>query len=117
MVPARDLPEEQQIRALLHVSDSFGCDSQMLLHHEREGESIGRWYRSIPWHQNQHRRSGALSMPCPDFLWTALPDGTIDFLKQRWCACTGLSLEESHGWGWQAAIYSEDLPGRSRRSA
>ena len=29
------------------ASDSFGCGSQMLLHHEREGESIGRWYRSI----------------------------------------------------------------------
>jgi PAS domain S-box-containing protein len=47
----------------------------------------------------------------PGLVWTALPDGQIDFLNQRWREYTGLSLEEACGWGWQAAIYPDDLPG------
>jgi PAS domain S-box-containing protein len=46
----------------------------------------------------------------PGLVWTALPDGHIDFLNQRWREYTGLSLEEAYGWGWQTAIHPEDLP-------
>src|SRR6185437_289853 len=46
----------------------------------------------------------------PALVWTALSDGQIDFLNRRWCEYTGLSLEEARGWGWQAAIYPDDLP-------
>jgi len=46
----------------------------------------------------------------PGLVWTALPDGHIDFLNQRWCQYTGLSLDEACGHGWQTAIQSEDLP-------
>lgn len=47
----------------------------------------------------------------PGLVWTARPDGYIDFLNQRWLDYTGLTLEEASGWGWQAAICPEDLPG------
>jgi len=43
-------------------------------------------------------------------VWTSLPDGYVDFLNQRWCDYTGLSLEKACGWGWNSAIYPEDLP-------
>src|SRR5258707_13614139 len=46
----------------------------------------------------------------PGLVWTSLPDGYVDFLKQRWCDYTGLSLAKACGWGWNAAIYPEDLP-------
>ncbi len=46
----------------------------------------------------------------PVLVWTALLGGQIDFLNQRWCEYTGLSLEEACGWGWQAAVHPEDLP-------
>jgi len=46
----------------------------------------------------------------PGLVWTALPDGDIDFLNQRWCEYTGLSADDGHGRGWQAAIHPEDLP-------
>jgi PAS domain S-box-containing protein len=45
----------------------------------------------------------------PGLVWTALPDGRIDFLNQRWCEYTGLSVDEAYGWGWQTAIHPEDL--------
>src|SRR5437588_9504184 len=51
----------------------------------------------------------------PGLVWTALPDGRIDFLNQRWCEYTGLSVDEAHGPGWQTAIHPEDLPGLLER--
>jgi PAS domain S-box-containing protein len=39
-----------------------------------------------------------------------LPDGTNEFSNKRWREYTGLSSEESSGWGWQAAYHPEDLP-------
>jgi formate hydrogenlyase transcriptional activator len=46
----------------------------------------------------------------PTLAWSMLPDGTNEFLSKNWHDYTGLSAEESHGWGWQAAFHSEDLP-------
>jgi PAS domain S-box-containing protein len=46
----------------------------------------------------------------PDPVWTALPDGQIDFVNQRWCEYTNLGLDESSRRGWQAVVHPEDLP-------
>ena len=46
----------------------------------------------------------------PAMVWTAQPDGRIDFVNRRWSEYTGLSLGEAHGWGWQAAIDPDALP-------
>ena len=46
----------------------------------------------------------------PGLVWTALPDGRVDFLNQRWCEYTGLSVAEARGEGWQIAIHPDDLP-------
>jgi len=46
----------------------------------------------------------------PTMAWCNLPDGPNEFLNKRWHDYTGLSPEESHGWGWQAAFHPEDLP-------
>ena len=46
----------------------------------------------------------------PTLAWCSLPDGTNEFLNKNWHEYTGLSPEESHGWGWQAAFHPEDLP-------
>jgi len=46
----------------------------------------------------------------PTLAWCNLPDGPNEFLNRGWHEYTGLSPEESHGWGWQAAFHPEDLP-------
>jgi formate hydrogenlyase transcriptional activator len=46
----------------------------------------------------------------PAFTWSAHPDGSVEFVNQRWREYAGLSAEESRGWGWRVAIHSEDLP-------
>ena len=46
----------------------------------------------------------------PSLSWCSLPDGSNEFLSKGWHDFTGLSPEESHGWGWQIAFHPEDLP-------
>ena len=46
----------------------------------------------------------------PTLAWCNLADGPNEFLNKRWHEYTGLSPEESHGWGWQVAFHPEDLP-------
>jgi PAS domain-containing protein len=46
----------------------------------------------------------------PGLVWTARPDGHIDFLNQRWCEYTGGGVDEAYGQAWQTAIRPEDLP-------
>jgi PAS domain-containing protein len=43
-------------------------------------------------------------------IWTARPDGSIDFLNGRWCAYTGIRAEDGYGRGWQGVIHPDDLP-------
>jgi PAS domain S-box-containing protein len=45
----------------------------------------------------------------PALAWCNLPDGPNEFLNKGWHEYTGLSSEESHGWGWQKAVHPEDL--------
>ena len=45
----------------------------------------------------------------PDIVWTALPDGNVDFLNQPWYDYTGLGGDNAYGRSWQAAIHPADL--------
>jgi len=47
----------------------------------------------------------------PTLAWVAGPDGSADFLNQRWLDYTGMTAERAHGWGCEAAIYPGDVKG------
>jgi formate hydrogenlyase transcriptional activator len=51
----------------------------------------------------------------PTLAWCNLPDGPNEFLNKRWHDYTGLSHEESYGWGWKNAFHPEDLPSLMER--
>jgi PAS domain S-box-containing protein len=44
----------------------------------------------------------------PTLAWSALPNGALEFINQRWLDYTGLSLDGALGWGWTAAIHPDD---------
>jgi two-component system CheB/CheR fusion protein len=46
----------------------------------------------------------------PQMTWTNLPNGEVTFYNQRWYTYTGLSHEETEGWGWKDVVHPEDLP-------
>ena len=45
----------------------------------------------------------------PTLAWCSRPDGSNEFLNQRWLDYTGLSIEAARDWGWKVAIHPEDL--------
>jgi hypothetical protein len=46
-----------------------------------------------------------LAEAIPQLVWTARPDGSVDYLNQRWVEFTGA---RALGHGWEAAIHPED---------
>ena len=59
-----------------------------------------------PVGDRQFRRM-AEAVPVP--AWSATLDGACDFVNQAWCAHTGLSLDQSLGSGWLAAVHPDDF--------
>ena len=54
----------------------------------------------------------------PALVWSKSPDGSADFLNQRFREYTGLSLEEGLGWGWMMnAFHPEDRAEEEWRAA
>jgi PAS domain S-box-containing protein len=45
----------------------------------------------------------------PALVWCGLSDGSKEFFNQRWHDYTGLSPEESNGWGWKVTIHPDDI--------
>jgi PAS domain-containing protein len=46
----------------------------------------------------------------PVLVWCCRPDGTTEFLNQRWLDYTGLSSEHALDLGWKVPVHPDDLP-------
>jgi PAS domain S-box-containing protein len=45
----------------------------------------------------------------PAMVWSALPDGSTDFVSQSWAKYYGLSLEDIERVGWEVVIHPNDV--------
>jgi formate hydrogenlyase transcriptional activator len=62
-------------------------------------------------HQHPNTVEGrAILDALPAIAWCKLPDGSNEFVNQRWRAYTGIPEDEARGQGWQAAVHPDDLP-------
>ncbi len=59
--------------------------------------------------RRQERKLRDVIETIPTFAWTALPDGSVDFVNRHWQEYTGLSTERTVGSGWREAAHPEDL--------
>ncbi|MFT3927187.1 MAG: PAS domain-containing protein [Myxococcales bacterium] len=50
-----------------------------------------------------------LAETAPQIVWTARPDGALDYLSSAWSRFTGVPEERSHGWHWDECIHPQDL--------
>jgi PAS domain S-box-containing protein len=50
-----------------------------------------------------------LAETIPQIVWTARPDGWLDYYNQRWFEYTGMTLEQTQGWGWGPVLHPDDL--------
>ena len=72
---------------------------------QRSQEALSRALEEL---KNSERKLRQVIDTIPTLAWCNLPDGSNEFLNKRWHEYTGLSAEESRGWGWQSAIHPED---------
>jgi PAS domain S-box-containing protein len=58
-----------------------------------------------------------LAETLPAHVWTALPDGSLDYVSARTAAYFGAPAEAVVGDGWQAMVHPDDLAGAGERWA
>lgn len=46
----------------------------------------------------------------PGLVWSAGADGAVDFLNQRWCDYSGITVDDGRGWGWLHTVHADDRP-------
>ena len=59
----------------------------------------------------EQERFRLISDNVPNFIWTAGPDGALDFVNARLTEYTGAPASALLGNGWTAFIHPDDLPG------
>lgn len=55
------------------------------------------------------RHAMALADAMPQIVWTAKPDGALDYYNQRWIDYTGMTVEQTLAWGWAPVLHPDDL--------
>jgi PAS domain S-box-containing protein len=84
-----------------------------------EQGNIVKWYGTSTDIEDRKRAEDALRRSedrlrhvvdtIPAIVWSALPDGAVDFVNDRWLQYTGLSREDSLGWRWTATIHPDAI--------
>ncbi|MCC3157478.1 PAS domain-containing protein [Hymenobacter sp. 15J16-1T3B] len=83
-----------------------------------DGQAV-RWYGTVVDNHEQKElrdellRSEArfrfMAESIPQVVWTAQPDGRIDYLNQRWQELTGVPVEHSLRFGWTELVPPDDV--------
>jgi PAS domain S-box-containing protein len=96
----------------LALIQGAGHIARIAIERQRSQESLRAALEGI---RNSESRLRQVIDAIPTLAWCNLPDGPNEFLNKRWHEYTGLSPEESNGWGWQAAFHPDDLPPLMKR--
>jgi PAS domain S-box-containing protein len=67
---------------------------------------LGDLYAAL---QNSEDRLRLVIDTIPAHVWSARPDGSVDFINQRWLESTGLAIENGLGWAWGSVVHPDDL--------
>ena len=59
--------------------------------------------------QNSEDRLRRVINTIPAYVWSTLPNGSVDFVNQRLSDSTGLSAEELSNSGWSSIVHADDL--------
>lgn len=69
-------------------------------------QQLGKLYEDL---RRSERELRDVIETIPTFAWTALPDGSVDFVNRHWQEYTGLSADKTTGAGWQDAVHVRDV--------
>jgi len=86
-------------------------DAQLLNMMFTVGSQIGQFieHRQVTVDlQASEQRYRTLADSMPQIVWTANPDGWLDYYNRQWFDYTGMTLEQTEGWGWQPVLHPDD---------
>jgi formate hydrogenlyase transcriptional activator len=52
-----------------------------------------------------------ITQTIPGMLWSATPEGAVDYCNRPWLEFTSMTAEQAEGWGWAEAIHPDDRKG------
>lgn len=58
--------------------------------------------------QRESRQLREVIDTIPASAWSAGPDGSVEFINERWLEFGGFSSENGLGWGWETAVHPQD---------
>lgn len=76
----------------------------LLLEAERKENEL----RLVKLQLASERRYRTLAQAVPHIVWTARPDGAVDYFNQRWFEYTGRTMEQASG-SWLGTLHADDL--------
>src|SRR2546427_1070705 len=97
------IPNEED----LELIEASGHIARIAIERQRSHESLTN---ALALLQKSEAKLRQVIDTIPTLAWCNLPDGPNEFLNKRWHEYTGLSHEQSSGWGWQVAFHQEDVP-------
>jgi len=77
-------------------------------------ESLERG-RAIRGLQESERRLRFMAESIPQKIFTARPDGGIDYLNRQWVEFAGVPLDQLGDWGWAGIVHPDDRAENLRR--
>jgi len=105
----RLLCKDGSIRYVLIDSNVFWEDGQFI-HTRCFTRDITERKRAEEALRKSERRFHCLTEAVPQQVWTAQPDGSLDYVNQRVLDYFSRTFEQMLGWGWQSVIHPDDLP-------
>src|ERR1700738_4875724 len=111
VVFSREVTEQKGLEPRSRQNDRMASESQQFTNAESTALDVTEGTRiEEAWRRSEEYLRLTIDT-IPILAWCSRPDGSNEFLNQRWLDYTGLSIEAARDWGWKAAIHSEDLPG------
>ena len=85
----------------------------------RRAEELQEAHARLQESEAQLRQSAErfcfLAESMPQKIFTARPNGEIDYFNSQWMAFTGLSFEQMRDWSWTQFVHPDDLDENLRR--
>ncbi|HEY7335208.1 MAG TPA: ATP-binding protein [Bryobacteraceae bacterium] len=64
--------------------------------------------------ENERQRFRFMAESMPQKIFTAKPNGEVDYFNAQWMEFTGLTFDQIKDWGWTQFIHPDDLPDNLR---
>jgi PAS domain S-box-containing protein len=115
-------PISQLVRATTFVAETgdYGIRAEKLSNDElgllvdRFNEMLGGIQSRNEELKNERERFRFMAESMPQKIFTATPQGNVDYFNQQWMEFTGLSFEQIRDWGWTQFIHPGDLEANVR---